>query len=287
MISDSAASTEEKPTSLQLPAPTAWPVVLAFGITLVFAGLVTNASVSFLGAILSIAGAVGWFRDVLPHESHESVPVVQESPVIVTSRREVARLGVAQAGNRAWLPVEIYPISAGVKGGLAGSVAMAALAMLYGLLKQNSIWYPINLLVAGFFPAERSATSAQLAAFDLNALLLAILVHLITSLLVGVLYGAMLPMVPRHPILLGGLVAPILWSGLLFSTLNIINPVLNRHISWPWFVLSQVGFGVVAGIVVSRQQRIRTWQRSLPFAVRAGVEAPGIMKEKNEGDKPR
>src|SRR6267142_2331345 len=285
MIPDSAASTEARvPSTLQLPAPTAWPVVLAFGITLVFAGLVTNGSVSLLGALLSVAGAVGWFRNVLPHEAHESVPVVEERLVVVTSRREVARLSVAQAGNRAWLPVEIYPISAGVKGGLAGSVAMAALAMLYGLLKQHSIWYPINLLVAGFFPAAASATTEQIAAFNLSALLIAIPIHLLTSLLVGLLYGAMLPMFPRRPILLGGLVAPIIWSGLLFSTLNIINPVLNRRISWPWFVLSQVGFGIVAGIIVSRQQRVRTWQ-GLPFAVRAGIESPGVMAEKDKGFK--
>jgi len=79
------------PSTLQLPAPTAWPVVLAFGITLVFAGLVMNGSVSLLGALLSIAGAVGWFRNVLPHEAHESVPVQEERLVVVTSRREVAR----------------------------------------------------------------------------------------------------------------------------------------------------------------------------------------------------
>ena len=55
--------------TIELPAPTAWPIVMAFGLTLVFAGLVTNASVSILGAILTIAGCVGWFRDVLPHEA--------------------------------------------------------------------------------------------------------------------------------------------------------------------------------------------------------------------------
>jgi hypothetical protein len=158
---------------------------------------------------------------------------------------------------------------------------MAMLAMLYGQASQKSIWYPINLLVAGFFPAAINATTAQIAAFHLSALLIAIPIHLITSLLVGLLYGAMLPMFPRRPILLGGLIAPIMWSGLLFTTLDIINPVLNQRISWLWFVLSQVGFGIVAGVVVSRQSRIRTWQ-GLPFAVRAGIEAPGLMTEKDE-----
>ena len=158
---------------------------------------------------------------------------------------------------------------------------MAVLAMLYGLISQNGVWYPINLLVAGFFPGAVHATTAQIAEFRLSALLIAIPIHLITSLLVGLLYGVMLPMFPRRPILLGGLIAPIMWSGLLYTTLDIINPVMNHRIDWLWFVLSQIGFGIVAGLVVSRQQRIRTYQ-GLPFAVRAGIEAPGVMQERDE-----
>src|SRR5437899_2109241 len=149
------------PDTLQIPAPTAWPVVLAFGITLVFAGLVTSASMSLLGAVLSITGAMGWFRNVLPHEAHETVPVLEDKSVIQTSRREVARLGVSQDIKRAWLPLEIYPVSAGIKGGFAGSIAMAVLAMLYGQASQKSIWYPINLLVAGFFRAAIKASRHQ------------------------------------------------------------------------------------------------------------------------------
>ncbi len=261
--------------TVQMPAPTAWPIVLAFGITLLFAGLVTSEAVSVLGAIISIAGAVGWFRDVLPHEAHESVPVERQIPSVTTMRHEVARVEIAHELQRAWLPVEIHPISAGVKGGLAGSVAMAVLAMLYGILNQHSIWYPINLLAAGFFPG---ATTAEFAAFHLRAFLIAVPIHLITSLLVGLLYGAMLPMLPRRPILLGGFIAPLLWSGLLYEILGIVNPVLNERIDWVWFVISQVGFGIVAGVVVSRQHRIRTWQR-MPLTLRAGFEASGIREE--------
>src|ERR1700719_1731486 len=142
-----------KANTVEMPAPTPWPIVLAFGLTLVFAGMVTSEAVSVLGAILSIAGAVGWFRDVLPQEAHESVQVVRLVPGVTTMRREVARIEIARELRRAWLPVEIYPISAGIKGGLAGSVAMAVLAMLFGVLSQRSIWYPINLLAAVFFPA--------------------------------------------------------------------------------------------------------------------------------------
>jgi hypothetical protein len=90
-------------------------------------------------------------------------------------------------------------------------------------------------------------------------------------------------MFPRRPILLGGVIAPILWSGLIHSVVDFLNPVLSRRINWFWFVISQVGFGIVAGIVVSRQQRVRTWQH-LPFAVRAGFEAPGAMDERDGED---
>ncbi len=274
----------EQSGSIEMPAPTVWPIVLAFGFTLVFAGLVTSASLSILGAIFAIAGCVGWFRDVLPHEKHESVAVVEKVPAVATSRPQVARVEwITEELHRARLPLEIYPISAGVKGGLAGSVAMAVLAVLYGIVSGHGMWYPINLLSAGFFPAR--ATTAQIAAFHWDAVIIASVVHLICSLLVGLLYGAALPMFPRRPIVLGGVIAPILWSGLLHSILEALDPVLNQRIDWIWFVISQIGFGVVAGIVVSRQERIRTWQY-LPFAVRAGIEAPEAMDESN-GDEHR
>jgi hypothetical protein len=271
--------------AIELPAPTAWPIVLAFGLTLIFAGLVTSASVSILGAILAIAGSAGWFREALPHEKLEAVPVTETVPAVSTRRMQVTQVEwMSQEVHRARLPLEIYPISAGVKGGLTGSVVMALVAMLYGFISGHGIWYPVNLLSAGFFP-ERSSV-AQIAAFRWDALIIATIVHLVCSLLVGLLYGAVTPIFPRRPILLGGLVAPILWSGLLHSIMEALDPVLNHRIDWLWFVISQIGFGIVAGIVVSRQERVRTWQY-LPFVVRAGVETPGAMDPKNgEGPRP-
>jgi hypothetical protein len=276
---------EQAPGAIELPAPTAWPIVLAFGFTLVFAGLVTSASVSLLGAIFIITGCIGWFRDVLPRERYESVPIAEREPAVATTRPQVARVEwMTEDLHRARLPLEIYPISAGVKGGLAGSVAMAILAALYGIFSGRGVWYPINLLSAGLFP-ERS-TIAQIAVFHWDALIIASIIHIACSLLVGLLYGAALPMFPRRPILLGGVIAPVLWTGLIHSILEALDPVLNQRIDWLWFVLSQIGFGIVAGIVVSRQERIRTWQY-LPFAVRAGIEAPGAMDEKNGESHPQ
>src|ERR1700686_111175 len=94
------------PGTINLPAPTAWPIVLAFGVTLLFAGLLTSASVSILGAILFVTACAGWFRDVLPQEKEETVEVRDEVPLIATSRREVERLSVAPELPRPLLPLE-------------------------------------------------------------------------------------------------------------------------------------------------------------------------------------
>jgi hypothetical protein len=269
---------EVTPGTVNLPAPTAWPIVLAFGVTLLFAGLLTSASVSILGAILVVTGCVGWFRDVLPHEKEETVEVREEAPVVSTPRREVERLPIAPDLPRPLLPLETYPVSAGIKGGLAGSVAMAVLACLYGLLKHGSIWYPINLLASTAYAQSLLFGTTSLNAFHLTSFSLAVVIHLITSLLVGLLYGAMLPMFPRRPILLGGVIAPILWTGLIHSILGLINPLLDARIDWPWFIASQFAFGIAAGLVVTRQERLRTRQFE-PFLMRAGIEAPGLKQE--------
>ena len=278
--------TNQTSESVKLPASTAWPIVLAFGVTLMFAGLVTSPAITFVGAILFVTAAVGWFRDVLPQEREETVEAKETAAAPTTTRPEVERLQVAPELPRALLPLETYPVSAGIKGGLAGSVAMAVLACLYGLLKQGSIWYPINLLAATGYAEELSFGTASLKAFHLESFLLAVFIHLLTSLLVGLLYGAMLPMFSRRPILLGGLIAPILWTGLLRSILGLIDPLLNQLISWPWFIASQFAFGIVAGLVVVQQARVRV-QQFLPFAMRAGVEAPGLSDHPSGGNEPR
>jgi hypothetical protein len=264
------------PSEIEVPAPTAWPAALAFGFALVFAGLLTSASVSVLGAVLTAAGCVGWFREVFPHEQEEVVPVVPEDFSVKTNRHLVERLPIVTDQLRAWLPLETYPISAGIKGGLAGGVAMAVLACTYGLFKAESIWYPINLLAATVYAESLKLGPAQLNSFHSNSFAIAVLLHGIGSVFVGLLYGAMLPMFARRPVVLGGLIAPVLWSGLLYSIMELLNPLLASRINWFWFIASQIAFGVVAGVVVVRQQRVST-RENLPFILRAGIEAPGTM----------
>ncbi len=272
------------PVEIEVPASTAWPLVLSFGFTLMLAGLLTSASVSVLGVVLAVAGCVGWFREVFPHEHEETVPVVFEEHRVATERRIVERLPVAPDLVRAWLPLETYPISAGLKGGLTGGVAMAVLACAYGLIKAGSIWYPINLLAATVYAESLKLGPAQLNSFHASSFAIALVLHGIGSIFVGLLYGAMLPMFARRPIVLGGLIAPVLWSGLLYSMMQLLNPLLASLINWIWFMASQIAFGVVAGIVVVRQERVST-RENVPFAVRAGIEAPGTIPPRETGEK--
>lgn len=264
------------PHEIKVPAPTAWPFILALGVTLLFAGLVTSISVSGLGVALTLAGCFGWFREVLPYEHEEAVPLLTEEISVRTQHSMVERLPISPDQLRAWLPLHTYPISAGLKGGLAGSVAMAVLACMYGALKAHSLWYPINLLAAVVYAESLKLGPVQLNSFHGDSFAIALGLHALVSVLVGLLYGVMLPMFARHPIVLGGLVAPILWSGLLYPSLGLLNPLLASHIDWLWFMASQFAFGIVAGLVVVRQSRIPT-RENISFALRAGIEAPGIM----------
>src|SRR5713226_962122 len=274
------------PRTIEVPASTAWPFILAFGATLLFAGLVTSMSVSVLGAALALAGCVGWFRAVFPHEQEEAVAMAPEDIRLITDRKVVDRLPVPGDQVRAWLPVRTYPISAGVKGGLAGSIAMAVLACVYGVLKAGSIWYPINLLAAVVYRESLRLGPAQLYSFHADSFTIALFLHGLVSILVGLLYGAMLPMFPRRPIVLGGLLAPAIWSGLLYTILGLLNPLLATHIDWFWFVASQVAFGIVAGLVVMRQASIPT-RENVSFVLRAGIEAPGTIPPQESGKERR
>jgi hypothetical protein len=274
-----------KPAVL-MPTPTAWPFVMAVGMASTFAGLLTDVSVSILGSILTISGAVGWFRQVLPHEHLEQIPIRPEERVRAIQPREVMRLPVVKEIQRAWLPLKVYPVSAGVKGGLAGGVAMAVLAMLYGLIFYHSVWYPINLLAGTLYAPAATPAVEEMLHFRVGWFLFALATHVTMCLLVGLLYGAMLPLLPRRPVLLGGIVGPILWTGLLYHIIGYVNPLLDQRINWWWFAASQAAFGIVAGLVVKRRSRVWTAE-NLPLALRAGIEAPGLIEEREEKEDKR
>ncbi|MBW8869363.1 MAG: hypothetical protein JF563_01045 [Acidobacteriales bacterium] len=278
MTGQTTAKSEDK--LIEMPAGTAWPIMLAFGVTLCFASLVTKAGIGVAGLIVEGCGVYGLARQVLPLERHEPIPVQERTFVPISVRTLVSHLQVNEV-HRAYLPVESYPITSGLRGGIAGGIVMILPALLFGYLTQHSIWYAVNLLGGAGVAHWANATTADIAAFHWNGLIIATLIHAAVCTLIGLLYGAMLPMWPKRPILLGGIIAPLLWTGLLHSILGFVNPAFNARISWGWFTLSEILFGIVAGVVVTRSAKIRTHQ-TLPFILRMGIETKEFRS--NKGD---
>jgi hypothetical protein len=241
------------------------------------AGLVTQWVIGAVGLIIAVRGLLGWWHNVIPHEEHEEVPIdpaLRPAPIMVEAR-SVVRLRAGEAGHRVRIPEKVHPYSSGVWGGLAGGAVMAALACLYGLIAQHSIWYPINLLAGAVIPSINLETTEQLRQFNGLAFGAACVGHIGLSILVGIIYAVMLPMFPKYAPFWAGILMPLFWSGLVATSLNILNPAMNGKINWPWFVVCQLGFGLVGGYVIARSTSINTMQ-SWTLAERAFVEAPGL-----------
>jgi hypothetical protein len=279
--------------SILLPSPTAWPLVLALGIALILGGMVTHLVIGILGVVLTLVGAVGWFSDVLPHEAHEAVDI-STVPVAVSSVRTVNPQVFAAEAPRIVLPVQRFRFSTGLRGGIGGGIAMIVPATLFSLLEYHSLWYASNLLAAGGFVSWAGASDAFLSQFHMQGLLAALAIHLMVSLLVGLLYGALLPMFPKYPILTAGFMVPLLFTGIMYSALGIVSPILNERINWFWFVVSQLTFGLVCGFIVNLHTKIRTPQyRALPFRYRAGLDTDPVVHHEdsstasNDAELPR
>jgi len=266
------------PLTVEMPAPTPWPLVLALGVALVFTGMMSTGYISIAGAVVLLAAAVGWWRDVLPHERHELVEVDAETagPLAAPAAIPVVHLRAGRHASKIKVRLENKPWTAGLKGGVVGAVAMAGVALFFGYVIRGSIWYPINLLAAAAVPSLASASLEQLKQFSAVGIILGTIIHVCTSLLVGVLYAVMLPMFPRKAFWWAGVSAPILWSGLIASTLTLVNPALSARIDWRWFVASQLAFGLTGGYVIARAQQIEA-RENWPLAMRAGIDAPGVQ----------
>src|ERR1700730_3240032 len=116
---------------IEMPASTAWPILLAFGITLSFASLVTSVGVGIAGLLLVCCSVAGWAKQVLPEEHHEMISVTARQFTPSSVRTRVAHIQVSEV-HRAFLPVESYAVTSGLRGGIAGGIVMIFPALLYG-----------------------------------------------------------------------------------------------------------------------------------------------------------
>jgi hypothetical protein len=269
---------------IHLPAPTMWPFLMALGIVLIFFSFVTSTWVLWLGIALTVIPAIGWFRQVLPHEVHVDLEVDTTVVEIQSEQVGVSRIEVDET-HRAQLPLETFTFASGIKGGIAGGIAMLIPAELYGIIRFHSVWYVVNLLGGAGVGEWTNPTMYQLTHFRLSAFITANIIQGAVTVLVGVLYGAMLPIWPKRPILLGGIIAPVLWTGVLHSALGIVNPFLQQKIDWWSFLAAQVIFGVVAGYTVMKLGKLERL-RQFPLPVRLGLETPGLHVGEH-GQEPR
>ncbi len=259
---------------LSLPAGTSAPLYLAVGLALMLVSLVTSVLFVWAGGGLALWGAVGWWRAMFPVEAKEFVLAQSESeraPEIVPVPGHVRNLVVGEGGHRVRLPLEYHPYSAGLKGGIAGGLAMALVAGVHGWLTQGSAWHVFNgfaLIVLPFFGV---APGPELAGFHAGIALSAAVVHVVLSLLIGLVYASVLPMLPGHPRLWGGIVAPLVWTGAGFVSIELVEPGAAESIQWTVFIVLQIVFGMTAGEVISRSERVKTLQ-SFPLVARAGFE---------------
>ena len=268
---------------IEMPAPTAWPMVLALGVALALAGMVTDGYVTALGILLALLAARGWFHEVLPREHHELLPIAKQRVEITRSKVAVARLE-SSGKHQQVQPVETFSLIAGLYGGIAGGTAMIVPALLYGQLRYGSIWYAVNLLAAGGFPSWADRPNSFLAEVHLKGLLAATVIHSVSAPLVGLLYAALLPIYPKRPILTAGFIVPLFWSALLWGVLGLVSPILNERIDWLWFLPSQLAFGLVTGYVVNRYIKVRSPEfQKMSLAERAGLHSDVSHREDSDG----
>ena len=140
------------------------------------------------------------------------------------------------------------------------------------MIAESSDFLPLSIVI----PRSGSGNPSHPTALGV-----AMLSHAGLSLLVGLVYAALLPTLPGRPLLWGGIVAPVVWSGVAWVSLGLLAPALDAHIAWGWFVASQVAFGLTAGAVITRAEPVETLQ-TWPLAMRAGLESPGLERDRED-----
>ena len=235
-----------------MPRPTAAPIVIAFGAMLMSSGLVLNFAFTAVGLIVFVVGLTKWIYILASDGGEEILPLEARPAPVKISEAKVAPLRPGMPGHRMQIPEKVHPYSAGLKGGIVGGIAMAAVALTYGAVSGRGLWYPVNLLAGMIVPMSPD----ELSHFSSLALIVGCVIFVVTALGVGLMFGILLPTMPRFPVFWGGIVAPLLWTAAIYSFMEILNPVLNEHVDWWWFFASQFAYGIVVGLVVIRSEKV-------------------------------
>lgn len=245
--------------AITLPAPTAWPMVAAAGVALAATGIATNPFVSIAGLGILLFAIRGWLGELAPGRGEivePWVPAEQRAREVAVSTRRIAQPRPGLPSHRSHFPERVHSYWSGVIGGLLGGGVMACTAMLYGIVSGRGIWYPINMLAGIVLTRFDEASAVELGRFNLTAFVIASLLHLIASAAVGLFFDIVLPTLPKSPVFWGGVVAPLMWTGVVYSTIGILNPLMSEHIVWSWFIVSQFAYGLTMGLYVVNAKKV-------------------------------
>jgi hypothetical protein len=245
-----------------MPRPTAGPMIMSVGIALVCAGAALGVALSVAGAFLLITGLTMWIRDLMPGRGHfheQRVPPTKRPRRLAAAMGTVEQMQAGMPGYRMRLPLHVHPISAGIRGGLCGGLLMPVPAVIWGILSGHGIWYPVNLLAGVVAAGLGQRPIADLEKFHMSLFMVGLVLHGVMSLVIGLMYGVLLPMLPANrsgQIIWGGVLLPLLWTGASYGLMGVVNPLLQERVAWIWFVASQFVFGIVAALVVIRSELI-------------------------------
>ena len=190
----------------------------------------TSLALSVVGAALFVCGLGGWIGQLLPGRGHQHEPMVEPAlrPRPVAGKPGmVDQLASGVPGYRFQLPEKVHPISAGVRGGIVGGLVMPIPALAYGLISGHGLWFPINLLAGMVVPGSAARPRPSSSSSPPASLILAIFIHAALSVAFGLLFGVVsptLPPIPGGPVIAGGVLMPLLWTGLCYGFMGIVNP---------------------------------------------------------------
>jgi hypothetical protein len=249
-------------------------MVLALGMAMLAAGIATNLAFVVVGAALLIFGLGLWVSQLVPGrgEVHEPrVDLLRRPSPVTVKVGGVGHMREGMPGSRLRLPTEVHPISAGIKGGLLGGVLMPLPALVWGLWSGH-----VNLLAGFVLPGVDRMTTGELEQFRLGLLALGLSIHVVNSATFGMIYGVLMPTLPSlpRPLAWGGLAMPMLWTGLSFALMGLVNPLLAKGVDWPWFIASQFVFGVVAALAIERFRSLGPLKAGLLGGVAGGLVMP-------------
>jgi hypothetical protein len=272
---DSTAASDPH-AQVEMPRPTIAPMLLSLGLILAAGGAILGLPFLLVGLVIFVIGLGLWIASLLPGRGHVHEEVTAQDcreRTIATTRPLVEQLTQGMPGYRVQLPQKVQPISAGVKGGIIGGLVMPLPALIYSLLSGHGIWYPVNLLAGMLVPGVGDMSVRELEGFHLGLLVSGLLIHAMSALVLGLIYGVLLPTLPEMPgeATWGGLLVPLLWSGLSFVAMSIINPAVRNGVSWPFFMMSQFVFGVATATIVQRRRPFGTIRAGIIGGVAGGV----------------